>query len=98
MNESARSQSWKQLYRAAALETNMELVSGLVAQARKAAGERAMQLIREAAEDELEVLDLAYAALVLDELNRKCQPARHSRPKVSESQGLAAARTVVSNT
>ncbi len=41
---------------------------------------------------------LVYAALVLDERNGKCQPARHSRPKRSERQGLADARTVFYNT
>jgi hypothetical protein len=49
-----------------------------VLEARKAAGERAMQLIREAAHDEPELQDLVYASRVLDELNRKCQSARHS--------------------
>jgi len=86
MNESdAKSQdaqSWKSLYRAAVLETNMELVPLRVLEARKAAGGRAMHLIREAAVDEPELQDLVYACRVLDELERKCQSARHSRPAV----------------
>ena len=59
MNESdARSQGaelWKQLYRAAVLETNRELVHRRILEAREAAGERAMCLIREAAVDEPEL-------------------------------------------
>jgi hypothetical protein len=102
MNESdGRSQdarSWKQLYRATVLETNMELVPRRVLEARKAAGERAMQLIREPAHDEPELQDLVYASRVLDELNRKCQSARHSRHNQStpERQGLEEARTGIS--
>ena len=50
MNESdvksQDAQSWKSLYRAAVLETNMELVPLRVLEARKAAGERALHLIR----------------------------------------------------
>jgi hypothetical protein len=43
--------AWKQLYKAAVLETNMDLVPRRVQEARKAAGERAMHLIREPADD-----------------------------------------------
>lgn len=85
MNESdGRSQgtqAWKQLYRAAVLETNMDLVPRRVREARKAAGQRAMQLIREAADGEPELQDLLYASLVLDEWTSKCQSARRSRLK-----------------
>jgi hypothetical protein len=93
MNESGRSQdaqSWKELYRAAVLETNMELVPRRVLEARKAAGERALHLIREAADGDPELLDLAHASRVLDELNSKCQSARYSRPKQStpEDRGI----------
>ena len=82
MNESdARSQDaqvWKHLYRAAVLETNMELVPRRILEARKAAGQRAMHLIREeAAIDEPELQDLVYASVVLNELNRRCQSGRH---------------------
>jgi len=73
--------AWKQLYKAAVLETNMDLVPRRVQEARKAAGERAMHLIREPADDEPELQDLVYASRVLDELNRKCQSARDSKPK-----------------
>jgi len=87
MNESdvksQDAQSWKSLYRAAVLETNMELVPLRVLEARKAAGERALHLIREAAVDEPELQDLVYASQVFDELERKCQSARYSRPKQS---------------
>ena len=87
MNESdGRSQdaqSWKRLYRAAVLETNMELGPRRVLEARKAAGERALHLVREAADDEPELQDLVYASRVLDELERKCQSARHSGPNQS---------------
>jgi hypothetical protein len=76
-------QLWKRLYRVAVLETNMDLVPRRVLEARKAAGERAMHLVREAAVDEPELQDLAYASRVLDELERKCQSARHSRPNQS---------------
>ena len=76
-------QLWKQLYRAAVLETNVELVPRRVLEARKAAGERASHLIREAANDDPELQDLAYASRVLDELERKCQSARHSGPNQS---------------
>jgi hypothetical protein len=92
MNESAaRSQGaqlWKHLYRAAVLETNRELVSRRVLEARKAAGERAMLLIREAAVDDPEVQDLVYASRVLDELKNRCQSDKHSRTEQSirESQ------------
>jgi hypothetical protein len=76
-------QLWKHLYRAAVLETNMELVPRRILEARKAAGERAMHLIREAAVDEPELQDLVYAKQVLDELERKCQSARQSGPDQS---------------
>jgi hypothetical protein len=90
MNESdARSQGtqlWKHLYRAAILETNRELISRRILEARKAAAERAMHLIREAADGE-ELSDLLYASRVLDELKRKCQSTGYSRTKQSsESQ------------
>ena len=85
MNESdVRShggQLWMHLYRAAVLETNMELVSQRVLEARQAAKERAMHLIREPADNDLELQDLVYASVVLNELNRKCQSARDSKPK-----------------
>ena len=87
MNESdARSQDaqlWKHLYKSAVLETDMELVPRRVLEARKAAGQRAMHLIREAAVNEPELQDLLYASRVLDELKRKCQSARHSRREQS---------------
>jgi hypothetical protein len=73
--------AWKQLYKAAVLETNMDLVPRRVQEARKAAGERAMHLIREPADDDLELQDLVYTSRGLDELNRKCQSARDSKPK-----------------
>jgi hypothetical protein len=66
-------QSWKQLYRAAVLETNMELISRRILEARKAAGQRVVHLIRQAADDEPELLDLVYASVVLNELNRGSQ-------------------------
>ena len=79
MNESDRRsqdvQSWKQLYRAAVLETNMELVPRRILEARKAAGERAVHLIREAADGEPELQDLVYASVVLNELNRSFSPS-----------------------
>jgi hypothetical protein len=83
-------QLWKHLYRAAVLETDTELIPRRVLEARKAAGERALHLIREAAEGDPELLDLAFASRVLDELNSKCQSARHSRPKQStpEDRGM----------
>ncbi len=91
MNESdVRSQdaqSWKSLYKAAVLETNMELVPRRVLEARKAAGERALHLIREAADGEPELLDLAYASRVLEELNGRCQSASYSRPERSTPEG-----------
>jgi hypothetical protein len=92
MDESdARSQDaqlWKHLYKSAVLETDMELVPRLVREARKAAGQRAMHLIREAAVNEPELQDLLYASRVLDELNRRCECGRHSRTKhsIQESQ------------
>jgi hypothetical protein len=73
--------AWKRLYKAAVLETNMDLVPRRVQEARKAAGERAMHLIQEPADNNLELQDLVYASRVLDELNRKCQSARGSKPK-----------------
>jgi hypothetical protein len=79
-------QSWKQLYRAAVLETNMELVRRRILEARKAAGERAVHLIREAADAEPELQDLVYASVVLNELNRKFQDAGHAGPKRSTSE------------
>jgi hypothetical protein len=75
------SKDWRQLYKAAVLETNMDLVPRRVQEASKAAGERAMHLIREPADNDRELQDLAYASRVLDELNRKCQSARDSKPK-----------------
>jgi len=92
MTESAaRSQGaqlWKHFYRAAVLETNRDLVPRRLLEARKAAAERAMQLIRGAADGEPELLDLVYASRVLDVLNGRCQSGRHSRAKhsLSESQ------------
>jgi hypothetical protein len=86
MNESdVRSQGgqlWQHLYRAAVLETNGELVSQRVQEARQAARERAMHLIRESAGDD-ELHDLAFASQVLDQLKNKCQPGRHSRTNQS---------------
>ena len=71
-------QSWKQLYRAAVLETDIELVPRRILEARKAAGQRAMQLIREeAAVDEPDLQDLVYASVVLDKLNKRSQSGRH---------------------
>jgi hypothetical protein len=92
MNESdARSQDaqlWKNLYRAAILETDSDLVPRRLLEARKAAAERAMHLIRESADGEPELQDLVYAGRVLDELKRKCQSTGYSRTKqsISESQ------------
>jgi hypothetical protein len=63
-------QFWKQLYRTAVLETDMELVPRRILDARKAAGERAVQLIREASDDEPELQDLIFASAVLNALNR----------------------------
>ena len=103
MNESDRRsqdvQSWKQLYRAAILETNMELVPRRILEARKAAGERAVHLIREAADGEPELQDLVYASVVLNELNREFQSVGHSGPKqsTSEVRCLDYARTGTSN-
>jgi signal transduction histidine kinase len=74
-------QSWKQLYRAAVLETSMELVPRRIVEARKAAGERAVHLIRKASDDEPELQDLVYASVVLNELNKQFQSARDSKPK-----------------
>ena len=100
MNESdvksQDAQSWKSLYRAAVLETNMELVPLRVLEARKAAGERALHLIREAAVDEPELQDLVYASRVLDELERKCQSARHSRPETMQKRKLGKSNLEVS--
>ena len=79
-------QSWKQLYRAAILETNMELVPRRILEARKAAGERAVHLIREASDDEPELQDLVYASVVLNELNREFQSAGHAGPKRSTTE------------
>jgi hypothetical protein len=103
MNESDRRsqdvQSWKQLYRAAVLETKIELVPRRILEARKAAGERAVHLIREAADAAPELQDLVYASVVLNELNREFQSAGYSGPKqsTSEVQGLDYARTGTSN-
>lgn len=77
---------WKQLYRAAVLETNTELLARRVQEARKVAGERALQLIRGTANDDPEFLDLAYASLVLDELDTKCQSVKSSRPNQSTAE------------
>jgi hypothetical protein len=102
MNESdvksQDAQSWKSLYRAAVLETNMELIPRRVLEARKAAAERALRLIREADDGEPELRDLAHASRVLDELNGRCQAAKHSRPKQStpQGQGLDEATTSIS--
>ena len=74
-------QSWKQLYRAAVLETSMELVPRRIVEARKAAAERAVHLIRGASDDEPELQDLVYASVVLNELNKQFQSARDSKPK-----------------
>ena len=63
--------SWKELYGAAALETKMEVVPLRVREARKAVVERAIQVIRRTPDYEFEVLDLAYAKRVLDELNNQ---------------------------
>ena len=70
-------QSWKQLYRAAVLETNMELIPRRILEARKAAAERAVHMIGEASDDEPELQDLVYASAVLIELNRRWQSGRH---------------------
>jgi len=70
-------QSWKQLYRAAVLETDIELVPRRILEARKAAGERAVHLIREASDDEPELQDLVFASVVLNDLNRRCKSGRH---------------------
>jgi hypothetical protein len=89
MNECPRRsqvvQSWKQLYRTAVLETNMKLIPRRILEARKAAGERAVHLIREAADTEPELQDLVYASVVLNELNREFQSTGHSGRKQSSS-------------
>jgi hypothetical protein len=82
-------QSWKQLYRAAVLETNMELVPRRIVEARKAAGERAVHLIREASDHEPELQDLVYASVVLNELNRRFQSAGNAGPKRSTPEDQA---------
>jgi hypothetical protein len=82
-------QSWKQLYRAAVLETNMELVPRRIVEARKAAGERAVHLIREASDHEPELQDLVYASVVLNELNRRFQSAGNTGSKRSTSEDQA---------
>jgi len=92
MNESdgrpQDAQLWKQLYKAAVLETNMDLVPRRLREARKAVAECAMHLIREAAGEEPQLQDLLYASLVLDGWNRKCQSARHATPEPTpESPG-----------
>jgi signal transduction histidine kinase len=81
--------SWKQLYRAAVLETKPEFVPRRILEARKAAGERAVHLIREASDGEPELHDLVYASVVLSELNRKFQSARNARPQRSTSKSQA---------
>jgi hypothetical protein len=89
MESDARSQGaqlWIHLYRAAVLETNRDLVPRRILEARKAAGARAMHLIRESADDELELHDLVYASRVLDELKTKCQSTGYSRTKQSISE------------
>jgi hypothetical protein len=90
MNEcdgrSPDAQLWKHLYRAAVRETNRELVPRRILEARKAAGERAVYLIREASEDEPELQDLVYASVVLNELNREFQSAGHPGPKRSTTE------------
>jgi signal transduction histidine kinase len=79
-------QPWKRLYRAAVLETIMELVPRRIAEARKAAGERAVHLIREASDGEPELQDLLYASVVLNELNKKFQSAGNTEPRRSTSE------------
>jgi len=100
MNENDRQsqvvQSWKQLYRAAVLETNMELTPRRIVEARKAAGERVVHLIRQAADGEPELQDLVYASVVLNQLNRGFQSAG-PEPSTSEVQGLDYAKTAISN-
>jgi len=100
MNENDRRsqvvQSWKQLYRAAVLETNMELTPRRIVEARKAAGERVVHLIRQAADGEPELQDLVYASVVLNELNRGFESAG-PEPSTSEVQGFDYARTGTSN-
>jgi hypothetical protein len=76
-------QLWKHLYRAAVLETNKDLVPRRILEARKAAGERAMHLLRESADGEPELQDLVYASRVLDELKNRSQSVRHSRTEHS---------------
>jgi hypothetical protein len=76
-------QAWKQFYRAAVLETNMELIPRRILEARKAAGERVVQLVRQAADDEAELQDLVYASVVLSDLNREYQS---TGPKQSTSE------------
>jgi hypothetical protein len=94
MHESdARSQDaelWMHLFKAAFLETNMELVPRRVLEARKAAGKRAIHLIREAAVNEPELQDLVYASRVLGELNRRCESGGHSRTthSIPEDRGM----------
>ena len=56
-------------------ENPLKAIPRRILEARKAAGERAVCLIREAADAEPELQDLVYANRVLDELERKCQSA-----------------------
>jgi hypothetical protein len=90
MNENdARSQGaelWKQLYRTAVLETKRELVPRRLMEARKAAGARAILLIRETSDDEAELQDLAYASRVLDELAKRFQSGKQSGTEHSTSE------------
>ena len=64
----------------------MELVPRRIVEARKAAGERAVHLIREASDGEPELQDLVYASVVLNELNKKLQSAGNAEPKRSPSE------------
>jgi hypothetical protein len=89
-------QSWKQLYRAAVLEKNVELIPRRILEARNAAGERVVHLIRQTADDEPELQDLVYASVVLNELNREFQSAG-PKQSTSEVRGLDYATTGTSN-
>jgi hypothetical protein len=61
----------------------MELIPRRILEARKAAGERVVQLVRQAADDEAELQDLVYASVVLSDLNREYQS---TGPKQSTSE------------
>ena len=81
------SQSWKRLYEAAILETNLDAISGRIAEARAAVTNRLSLLLQDSGTWEAEKEALANALVVLEDLQRMYVSDVHSATQFSKNSG-----------